>query len=56
MGTGKLRTIQVKESLGNLRQEMVLFYGLHSEMDAARSRIIDIAKQCAANFAKGPYA
>ncbi|MEZ9864013.1 LysR family transcriptional regulator [Vibrio breoganii] len=54
--TGKLRTIKVKETLGNLRQEMVLFYGLHSEMDAARSRIIDITKQCAANFAKGPYA
>ncbi|GEA61161.1 LysR family transcriptional regulator [Vibrio comitans] len=53
---GKLRTIKMKETLGSLRQEMVLFYGLHSEMDAARSRIIDLAKECAVNFAKGPYA
>ncbi|CDT64054.1 LysR family transcriptional regulator [Vibrio coralliirubri] len=52
---GKLRKINVKETLVNLRQEMVLFYPLHSEMNKTRSRIIEIAKECAAVFANGRY-
>ncbi|WP_153914411.1 LysR family transcriptional regulator [Shewanella sp. TC10] len=54
--TGKLRRIKIKETIVNLRQEMVLFYPLHSEMDSTRNRIIEIAKECATNFANSPYA
>lgn len=53
---GKLRRINIKEVPMNLRQEMVLFYPLHSEMDKQRSRIIEIAKECAITFGDSKYA
>ncbi|ANS85295.1 LysR family transcriptional regulator [Vibrio scophthalmi] len=53
---GKLRKIEVKESLGNARQDMVLFYPLYSELNESRCRILDIAKKCAANFANSRFA
>lgn len=56
VNAGKLRRIKVSETLDTLRQEMVLFYPLHSELDPSRNRIIEIAKECAKQFAKSPYA
>ncbi|AIW15624.1 LysR family transcriptional regulator [Vibrio tubiashii] len=49
--SGKLRKIEINEALGDLRQELVLFYPLNSEMDRTRRRIIEIAKECAKDFA-----
>ncbi|WP_394201911.1 LysR family transcriptional regulator [Shewanella waksmanii] len=53
---GKLRKIHIKETIGNLRQEMVLFYPLHAEIDKTRSRIIAIARETATAFANSSYA
>ncbi|MCL9774003.1 LysR family transcriptional regulator [Vibrio methylphosphonaticus] len=53
--SGKLRKINVKESLGNLRQEIALFYGLHSEMNKSKTRIIEIATDCAAKFTQSNF-
>ncbi|QLE85713.1 LysR family transcriptional regulator [Shewanella sp. Scap07] len=53
---GKLRKIHIKETIVNLRQEMVLFYPLHAEIDKTRSRIIAIARETATTFASSRFA